>query len=897
MIKNIDEAIRIIKTTMSNNTDGFFPYFFIVGAGVSVPEIPAAKAIIDNCKKKIKAIDPAFYEEYEKASQPFIENPMKYYSSWIEYAYPNRKDRSNLFKQLNAQAKISSANLILAQILDSKKFANTVFTTNFDDRLKTALDLLGNKSYFCAENTMDNKAINTHTKDIQIVHLHGTYNFYDCANLESEISEVATESNIMSSRSLLSAFLHDQAPIIVGYSGWENDVIMTCLKERLKDSTPFQYFWVCYDKKSYDNIPNWIKTSNSVIFVVPQENVGNCFEGCENDGDSFLENKHKPQTIDATKFFKRLVAEFSIESPLIFLDPHSYYSQEINRILPENEDVLHLKHWAQRLKILKSNETDFEKHIQKLEGYFISKEYLEAKKELKKINKLKLTKTDVEFVCFSIIKEFVDDEEDNFLDEQKIEFHFAALEFIELNFKNISNKKALVQILHSLLFANLDYPTRDKMQDLFKKVQAIATRDKNLLEIELVTIGVLSEYQDKNTKKLMLEEILRRCPNKSVNGGLMFLKFRTLCNLCTLVEIEKAIKMISMAEKLARNLKGENLKLDLYNVKSKLISDITDKKIQAKWIEELLNIIKDNETNKESSTCIEIASNLLSVGLSGLLETNNTEDELKSTYIKLLSGYEINPFNCRNMLAFSRCCRFIYRTSSDIKEQYEYALKIFSIKDDFPHECESFNALLRDAIFTIIELPVSIVDDKTKKEIVAATKTDKTINVYYEVLYFLTNTEYINDLSEFECDINIFNNESNSLSEAVGLYKSQHLENAEKLFIVLQQAKSPSVSDLAKTNLSFMVRRKETQENNDFWGIISTIKILSDFDWMNIALYCLENNETDKDIFNDAIDTLKNLTEDAYEHIISCWGDVNLVGEDESQLALSLIEKNIEKLD
>ena len=46
MIKSIDEAIRIIKTTMLNNTDTHFPYFFIVGAGISVPEIPASKGII-----------------------------------------------------------------------------------------------------------------------------------------------------------------------------------------------------------------------------------------------------------------------------------------------------------------------------------------------------------------------------------------------------------------------------------------------------------------------------------------------------------------------------------------------------------------------------------------------------------------------------------------------------------------------------------------------------------------------------------------------------------------------------------------------------------------------------------------------------------------------------------
>lgn len=51
----LDYAIRIIKATMKNHSnESFFPYFFIVGAGISVPEIPAAYEIIDECKDKSK---------------------------------------------------------------------------------------------------------------------------------------------------------------------------------------------------------------------------------------------------------------------------------------------------------------------------------------------------------------------------------------------------------------------------------------------------------------------------------------------------------------------------------------------------------------------------------------------------------------------------------------------------------------------------------------------------------------------------------------------------------------------------------------------------------------------------------------------------------------------------
>lgn len=250
MIQNIDQILRTIKSTMHLHKNcAYFPYFFIVGAGISVPEIPCASKIVDICKKTVKEIDDELFKQYEEESEKFADNGMKYYSTWIEYAYPNRINRSQLFKDLCSKSKISSANLMLAQILNSGQFANTVFTTNFDDSLRRALDLIGAENYFCAENMMDNLVISNQTKDIQVVHVHGTFNFYDCANLENEIDDIASRSGTISSSRLLSSFLSNQAPIIVGYSGWENDVIMKCLKERLTYPTPLQYIWICYDKK------------------------------------------------------------------------------------------------------------------------------------------------------------------------------------------------------------------------------------------------------------------------------------------------------------------------------------------------------------------------------------------------------------------------------------------------------------------------------------------------------------------------------------------------------------------------------------------------------------------------------------------------------------------------
>ena len=137
MTHDLDYALRTIKATMYlHRNNPYFPYFFIVGAGISVPEIPAASGIVEICKNTIREMDPEVFSLYDETSKQFANNGMKYYSSWIEYAYPNRIDRSQLFRKLCSKSKISSANLMLAQILHSGEFANTVFTTNFDDSIK-----------------------------------------------------------------------------------------------------------------------------------------------------------------------------------------------------------------------------------------------------------------------------------------------------------------------------------------------------------------------------------------------------------------------------------------------------------------------------------------------------------------------------------------------------------------------------------------------------------------------------------------------------------------------------------------------------------------------------------------------------------------------------------------
>src|SRR5439155_7544974 len=109
----------------------------------------------------------------------------------------------------------------------------------------------------------------------QIVHVHGSYLFYDCANLRGEIvgrAQLDRETSL-TMVGLLDNVLWARSPIVVGYSGWEGDVIMSALKRRLGGGQPLGHtvYWVCYKREAAAQLPEWLRANGNVRFVVPPE--------------------------------------------------------------------------------------------------------------------------------------------------------------------------------------------------------------------------------------------------------------------------------------------------------------------------------------------------------------------------------------------------------------------------------------------------------------------------------------------------------------------------------------------------------------------------------------------------------------------------------------------------
>ena len=886
MVQKLEQALHTIKSTMYHHqNDAYFPYFFVVGAGISVPEIPSASKIVDICKETVKEIDPERFAEYDEATKHYSENGMKYYSSWIEYAYPNRVNRSQLFKSLCSKAKISSANLMLAQILHSGEFANTVFTTNFDDSLKKALELMGTKNFFCAENIMDNLVISNQTKDIQIVHVHGTFNFYDCANLEKEIDCIASQTGAVSSAQLLSSFLANQAPIIVGYSGWENDVIMRCLKERLNYPTPLQYIWICYNKQSYNNLPVWIKEKESVIFVIPESDDGDCSEV----GDALSwDASSNADSIDATAFFKRIISNFKLKAPLIFTDPYSYYSKKIREILPKDEDVLHLRHWTQRLRIIESDDV-FEKLVQRLETLYIAKDYDEANSVLSEMIDLPLSEANAEFVCTSLIKEFIRDEDVVSPFEIRLKFHLTALAFVEKNLSQLSRVKSLISTLRAILFTRFRHAEKDKAIGLFEKVIELCSKDERLLPIELTALGTKSDFVEREQKVTMLQDVLARCPKETTDKNFVFLKYKALRELARQEHSDGAIHLIEQAEEMANMLDVDIYSVYLCTTKSELMPYITNREIKKKWGKEIIDALSVINIDIDIDTYIEIAANLSYLRDADVFSFASAA-EIEEITIRLLAGYSVDHSSCHSILHYSQCCELICRATGNNATLAEFCRKVFEVMPLFPHECKSYLMTLRVLAKRFISLSADVVAEAEKIDFIVRLKENEYTNsLYLPLLHYVSSNNLIEDLSMFDADVAYILDQREKVQKGYDLYCNGDHAQAELLFVEVTGCKVPSIADFARTNLTYMVRRNETQGSYSFEEVICRTEYWSEFDLMNILLYYIAKGEINSDKYLRAKKQLDKISDEERDNIIEWWRNVERVGEEESKLALSLI--------
>src|SRR3990167_9348702 len=179
---DLETAVNHIRRACNaGHKKGHSPFFFLVGGGISFPPIPLASEIVEHCKAKAA-------KECTRTTEPPGKQLIDIYSHWFDQAYPQPSDRQEYLRGLIEGKPLSHANLYLAHLLLENTITNLVVTPNFDDFLSRALTLFG-KPHIVCDHPGTVGRIRPDRDDIQIIHVHGAYWFYDCCKLQGESKE------------------------------------------------------------------------------------------------------------------------------------------------------------------------------------------------------------------------------------------------------------------------------------------------------------------------------------------------------------------------------------------------------------------------------------------------------------------------------------------------------------------------------------------------------------------------------------------------------------------------------------------------------------------------------------------------------------------------------------
>jgi tetratricopeptide (TPR) repeat protein len=331
----LEQAVNQIKNACRSSSDPPTQqrkFFFIIGAGVSLPSVPLARAITAHCKQEAERKGSQSHQAEKTTSED--------YSYWLQEAYPQRSDRQRYLRELIEGKPISHANLRLAHLLLDPEIANLVVTTNFDDFLSRALTLFGKPHVVC-DHPNTTERIDPERQDVQIVHVHGSYWFYDCCNLTDEIAQRSERSHQRNQTmaSLLDRILFNRSPIVVGYRGWENDVIMQALKRRLNSELPNDLYWFLYKRPNAGEspVPDWLWKHSDVKFVAPRE-IEAAFTSSDKLQMTNLEKGNDPKSpaLDAQKVFSAMIQSLGLEPPLLTKDPLQHFKEHLENSLPQD---------------------------------------------------------------------------------------------------------------------------------------------------------------------------------------------------------------------------------------------------------------------------------------------------------------------------------------------------------------------------------------------------------------------------------------------------------------------------------------------------------------------------------------------------------------------------------
>lgn len=299
---NLKTAAARIRESRAG-TRSTSPFFLLCGAGISVPSVPLAWQIEQECRRRA--------EDLGLASGDAPSDPAGGYSYWLEQAYPDPDQRRAFFRDKIEGQPLTDANLRLAHLLVDGGLTRLLVTPNFDDFCSRALHLFGVPHVVC-DHPATTARIDLEGPDVRIVHVHGSYWFYDLINTDDEIEQRAKGYGGSGMSDLLDDVLRARSPLVLGYSGWEGDVIMKALRKRLRKPLKHQLYWFCYRAAGVESLPKWLRKHSNVCFVVPDDD----------------------EPLPADRVFDELLRVFKADAPPLTRDPLGFLAERLEASAP-----------------------------------------------------------------------------------------------------------------------------------------------------------------------------------------------------------------------------------------------------------------------------------------------------------------------------------------------------------------------------------------------------------------------------------------------------------------------------------------------------------------------------------------------------------------------------------
>jgi len=152
--------------------------------------------------------------------------------------------------------------------------------------------------------------------------------------------------------SLLDNILSHRSPLVIGYAGWDGDVLMSALQRRLQTRLPLNLYWFCYRKSAAEVLPAWLKDHEDVCIVLPTQpkpdsvqdtgdvRVSELQTGEQSDLTVIVSpggsSGKEPEALclPAQQVLDELIQAFGLRAPDLTIDPLSFYAKHLRSSLP-----------------------------------------------------------------------------------------------------------------------------------------------------------------------------------------------------------------------------------------------------------------------------------------------------------------------------------------------------------------------------------------------------------------------------------------------------------------------------------------------------------------------------------------------------------------------------------